>query len=255
MMRFAVIGESCVDEYIYGTCDRVCPEAAALCFKNNGLKKTSFGMAANVVNNIRAIDNSVDIDLITNNYNSSLIIKRRFIDTKYNTIVFREDTNDSCQHIDLKKYDFSKYDCVIFSDYCKGFITDQDIIDICQRSNSNSYKFIDTKKTLGLFIEYMNFVKINSEEFNNNKHNIEYITNQTKLIVTKGDCGAELYDGDTIKHYPTKKINLRDVCGAGDTFLAGLVVKFMQTKDIDLSINYANECSSVVVSKFGVCTI
>ena len=25
-MNIAVIGESCKDEYIYGTCDRVCPE-------------------------------------------------------------------------------------------------------------------------------------------------------------------------------------------------------------------------------------
>ena len=36
--NIAVIGESCVDEYVYGTCDRVCPEAAALCFKHDSIK-------------------------------------------------------------------------------------------------------------------------------------------------------------------------------------------------------------------------
>jgi sugar/nucleoside kinase (ribokinase family) len=54
------------------------------------------------------------------------------------------------------------------------------------------------------------------------------------------------------EYFSTKKVSLRDVCGAGDTFLAGLVVKYIETNDIKKSIIYANECASIVVSKFGV---
>ena len=54
--------------------------------------------------------------------------------------------------------------------------------------------------------------------------------------------------------YETDKIDIRDVCGAGDTFLAALVVKYLETKNIPQSINYANRLAGKVVSKFGVCT-
>lgn len=48
---------------------------------------------------------------------------------------------------------------------------------------------------------------------------------------------------------------LRDVCGAGDTFLAALTINYLATKNIDLAIQFANSCACKVVSKFGVVTI
>ena len=53
----------------------------------------------------------------------------------------------------------------------------------------------------------------------------------------------------------TKKVEVKDLSGAGDTFMAGLVVKFMETDDIDLSIKYANECASKVVTQKGVAVL
>ena len=41
--KIAVIGESCIDEYVYGTCDRVCPEAAALCFHHKNISPALSG--------------------------------------------------------------------------------------------------------------------------------------------------------------------------------------------------------------------
>ena len=43
--------------------------------------------------------------------------------------------------------------------------------------------------------------------------------------------------------------------GAGDTFIAGLVVEYLKTKDISKAIEYAQECATVVVQKAGVATI
>jgi sugar/nucleoside kinase (ribokinase family) len=46
-----------------------------------------------------------------------------------------------------------------------------------------------------------------------------------------------------------KKSEVRDLSGAGDTFLSGLVVKYIETNDIAKSIDYANVCASWVVPK------
>lgn len=251
MYKIAVIGESCIDEYVYGTCERVCPEAAALCFKTNEEKTFNMGMAHNVYSNILSMNSCLDVSLITNNTN---IIKRRFIDYRYNTIVFREDINDSCDPIDIEKYDFSLYDIIVFSDYCKGFLSESDIISICEKAKKTCYIFMDTKKKIKDFIKYIHFLKINSIELKQNILDIKDISRYCNIIVTEGENGATLYSYNNIKNYPTRKIEVRDVCGAGDTFLAGLVVKFLEQNNIDDSINYANLCSSIVVEKFGVTT-
>ena len=52
----------------------------------------------------------------------------------------------------------------------------------------------------------------------------------------------------------TKKIEIRDVSGAGDTFLAALAVKYANTNNIEESILFAQKCSTKVVQKLGVVT-
>jgi len=252
--KIVIIGESCVDEYVYGTCDRVCPEAAALCFHHDNTKTTNPGMAGNTYENLKALnkDNYFIIELITSN---SSIIKRRFIDTKYNSIIFREDINDKCDPIDLSKINFINYDCIIISDYNKGFLSISDICSIKQSKKENCPIFIDTKKELKNLINCVDFIKINSTEFKQNIEDIEKIKKQTTLIVTEGENGATLYSNNITKHFDTEKIILRDVCGAGDTFLAALVANYMKTHDINQSIIFANSCACKVVSKFGVVTI
>ena len=54
---------------------------------------------------------------------------------------------------------------------------------------------------------------------------------------------------------PTEEVPVKDVSGAGDTFLAGLVCKYIKTNDIEKSIKFAQECTMKVVQKHGVTTI
>jgi len=252
--KIAIIGEVCTDQYIFGKCDRVCPEAAALCFSHSNDIRTNLGMAGNVYNNLLSLnkDNIFDISLISP---TSSIIKRRFVDNRYNSIVFREDINDTSERINLNQYEFQQYDCIVFSDYCKGFLLESDIIDICNKKTKNCISFIDTKKDLYKLSEHIDYIKINNYEFKQNEHHLDHITTHANLIVTEGDNGARLYNMKNIKYYPTKKIVLRDVCGAGDTFLAALVFKYLVSLDIDQAIIFANECATKVVSQFGVVSI
>ncbi len=138
---------------------------------------------------------------------------------------------------------------VVVSDYCKGFLTEPDIEFIC---NQHKTVFLDTKKILGWYANNVKFIKINHNEYLNN----ENILNENhillnKTIITKGKYGCE-YQG---KIFPTEEVPVKDISGAGDTFLAGLVVEFLKTKNIIQAIDFAQECTTLVVQKSGVSTI
>ena len=118
MVKFLIIGDSCVDKFIYGECDRICPEAPVPVF--NPIRKTeNDGMAGNVKANIESLDTSCDI--ITN---TQMIIKTRYVDNKTNQMLLRVDEDDYCDPINsqqLKYINDNKFDAVVISDYCKGF--------------------------------------------------------------------------------------------------------------------------------------
>ena len=76
-----------------------------------------------------------------------------------------------------------------------------------------------------------------------------YFKLSKKLIVTLGDKGA-IYDEHTFP--PPKEFLVRDVVGAGDTFLAAVSCHYMINKDIKKAIDFANLCAGQVVGKRGV---
>lgn len=67
------------------------------------------------------------------------------------------------------------------------------------------------------------------------------INNQKKkcLIISKGNKGAEIYFKNKKCIFVAKKIKSKDTIGAGDTFFANFIVKFMYTNDIIKSGNFA----------------
>jgi sugar/nucleoside kinase (ribokinase family) len=56
------------------------------------------------------------------------------------------------------------------------------------------------------------------------------------LIITKGSKGALLYNKEIKrgKIFPTRKVDVYDVAGAGDTFMASLVCTYLKTNDFFL---------------------
>ena len=262
MYNILLIGETCRDEYIYGICDRVCPEAAALVFtRTDDLITFNHGMAGNVYRNLISIDkNILNITFLTNSNINSSIIKRRYIDKRYNTIVLREDIYGKIDKLDfLTNFNYKdinkNYDLIIISDYNKGLIDIKDYHDI-RKIYPNTKILVDTKQKVTVDIaKNIDYLKINKLEYSDIKHNQD-VHSLCDIIVTKGDCGADLYKKNNKKvfSFPTKKIEVRDVCGAGDTFLAALAIKYLYTRNICDSIDFANECAGKVVTKFGVAT-
>jgi len=254
-MTVLVVGDSCKDVFIYGDIIRLSPEAPVPVF--NPLREVSNdGMARNVSNNVEAL--GVTIYTITNQNN---IRKVRYVDTKSNQLVLRVDEHDYCNRIDevllstiqdnkchIAMNGETEIDAIIVSDYCKGFLEEDDIQWICE---NNKNVFVDTKKELGDWINSATYIKINSLE---HEKNIKFFENSDvidKTIVTKGNEGC-LFQG---KMYPTEDVPVKDISGAGDTFLAGLVVEYMKTNDILKAINFAQECTEIVIQKHGVSTV
>ena len=83
--------------------------------------------------------------------------------------------------------------------------------------------FLDTKKLLGDWCDHMNYIKINYYEHARTKHLLKKDL-YDQLIITLGSNGCE-HRG---KIYPVEKVEIKDSSGAGDTFIAGLVVEYLK---------------------------
>ena len=244
MKKVLVIGDGCKDVFQYGKCDRLSPEAPVPVFKPLQAKSNG-GMAVNVYNNIRSL--GVEADIITD----SGVTKTRYVDEVSNQMLLRVDENDEVENIllcDLAKIKYDEYSAVVISDYDKGFLSEEDIIYIC---NNHPLVFMDTKKKIGNWAYGVEFIKINKKEFDANSENLfkEY---NGELIVTLGKEGAMHW----MNKYPIKiEHPVRDLTGAGDTFLAALAVKYLENRDIQEAIMFANKCSAWVVTQKGVAVV
>ena len=55
--------------------------------------------------------------------------------------------------------------------------------------------------------------------------------------------------------YPAEKVNVFDVVGAGDTFLAALTYAYLTHNDIATAITIANRASAIAVQNYGCYTL
>ena len=246
-MIITVIGELCRDVFKYGNVTRLCPEAPVPVL-TDVYKELNWGMAGNVQENLLAHNPELNINLI---HQKNLIKKTRYIDDKTNHMFLRVDEGEN--EIDKlvltpeKIKDINDSDLVIVSDYNKGFLTEEVLVQIGKLSKLS---IIDTKKTISKdLIDSFTFIKLNEHEYERNKNISD--KNKDKFIITLGMNGAK--HNDTIFPSPSPKQTI-DVSGAGDTFTSFFSLKYYETKNISESITFANQMASIVVSKRGVAT-
>tara|TARA_R110002096_G_scaffold43024_3_gene116041 strand:- start:2445 stop:3140 length:696 start_codon:yes stop_codon:yes gene_type:complete len=218
--------------YHDGFVERISPEAPVPIFDLQETYKKK-GMASNVHNNLTSL--GVDVDIITEFSEN----KNRYIDSKTGQQLLRVDEKIEPEFIDTAEDSMEVYDAIIISDYNKGFFLDGEIKKI--RSKFSGPIFVDTKKK-DLYQFKDCFVKINQYEYDQ----AETLTDN--LIVTYGSRKVE-YKNRT---YLPPIVETHDVCGAGDTFLAALVFKYLNTYSIDQAIKFAMQAAAVTVQHIGV---
>ena len=227
--KILLIGDSCTDEYVYGTCERLNPEAPVPILKFNR-KETTKGMAWNVRENLMSFD--IEVYILTN---KESIIKTRYIDEKSNQHILRVDDEGVCDPMDYELPE-DEYDALVISDYDKGFLTEKKIQELVDWFDGPV--FIDSKKTK--LPKKDCYLKINEIES-------KLLKGYKNLIVTKGAGGADYNK----VNYPGEKTKIVDVVGAGDTFLSALVYFYLLCGTIEKAIPYANKASAIAVQNFG----
>lgn len=248
MKKVLIIGERCTDRFIYGEVNRLSPEAPIPVFVPTKTTENP-GMAENVLRNFNSVFSNNDFD-VKGVFQSEKITKTRYVDDKSNYPFIRVDEGESkINQIEFTTELISEIqdvDVVIVSDYDKGFLNQEDLILISQNSK---FSVLDTKKKLSekILKECFNFIKLNEKEFSQNYTEDKKVLE--KLIITLGQKGTRYKDILYPSEFPRETI---DVSGAGDTFLASFTKKYLDTKDIELSIMFANKMANRVVSVRGV---
>ena len=244
MKRILVIGEQCVDKFVYCNAKRLSPEAPVPVL--NPIRTTKNpGMAGNTLANARAL--APDYFTMSLGQNEP-ITKTRYVEEKSNHMFLRLDEGEDkitpfkwTMDIDVL---IGQADIVIVSDYNKGFLTDGDLKEIARKSKLS---ILDSKRQLtNDIIEGFTFVKLNELERLNNP---QLTTNN--IITTLGKKGAEYKN--VLFESPNPQDTI-DVSGAGDTFTAAFIVKYFQLQDERAAIKFANRKASEVVAKRGVVT-
>jgi len=230
-----LIGESCVDEYRYGMCRRISPEAPIPVFEYGQTKRT-LGMARNVEFNLAAL--GANVTIITNN--PEKIIKRRFVDEASGQMILREDVEGYVPVANTSGLDTSRYNAIVVSDYNKGLIHPPHMVNLIKHFNGPVY--VDTKNPeIGHYNHCT--IKMNDSEYNS----VTQWPWDCGIVVTRGAGGASW---NSIS-YPAPPVDVFDVTGAGDVFLATMAYFDLVFTDLPMAIKMAVSLASKSVTHRG----
>ena len=231
--KILLIGDKGVDIYTYGRVNRISPEAPVPIF-NPSRHISKPGMADNVRANLEALGCEVSF------LHGEVSEKERLIDERSKQQIIRIDRDIISTPITFETDIPKVYDAIVVSDYNKGTISYELIEELIE---TGIPVFVDTKKT-DLKRMQGAWVKINELEYSKIKSEC------TGLIVTKGSNGAEAKWHD-IKELAVE-VEVADITGAGDTFLAALAYNYLTTQNLQKAIAFANKASSITVQHVGV---
>lgn len=115
------------------------------------------------------------------------------------------------------------------------------------------------------FCKSADFIKMNDDElfeisrmfgskFRSIEDNLFYLqqkTNTPTICVTKGKHGAVVLNEKELTYFSGYIAEVKDTVGAGDSFLAAFISKFLPTKDVLNSLKYATAVGAFVASNRG----
>lgn len=298
-----IIGDVMVDAYIWGDVNRISPEAPVPVFEAKK-RENRLGGAANVALNIQAlgakpilcgiigkdVKGKVFEDVLQehNLSNQGIIVsperlttcKTRIISSSHHILRVDEEVlenvsdKDSIELVNRVKEIVTnqKVDVVIFEDYDKGLLNEENIKHITDFLNLNNIPTcVDPKKDNFLSYKNTTLFKPNFKEFSiglkediqkgdiqelykhAEKFSAEY--NIENVMVTLSEHGVMLYNKNDQTHIPAEIRNISDVSGAGDTVISTASLALASgLKGQDL-VTIANLAGGLVCEDVGVVPI
>ena len=286
-----VIGDVMLDQYFFGSIDRISPEAPVPVFSVKEIEN-KLGGAANVVNNI--INFGVKTSLISSvakdksgeillellkqrKITSNMIFKKNDVTTtKIRSVVgsqqlLRQDFD--AKLISLTNLEESKIinkinkniSVIILSDYGKGFLSPALCQKIISKANKENIPVLvdpkgnDISKYKNAFAVTPN--KKEALSFTNMEDGVPHEKTLNKLrkennikniIETNGENGINLYSDECHKKFPAvSPKQVFDVSGAGDSVISSIAASLHAGFNIESSLTLANIAAGTVISKIG----
>jgi D-beta-D-heptose 7-phosphate kinase/D-beta-D-heptose 1-phosphate adenosyltransferase len=213
-MKVLVLGDVIIDKYIYGTSTRISPEAPVPVITYIEEKETRGG-AGLVYENLKSL--GVDVEMYDTLEDHS--VKTRIIcDGHYITRIDEDKDADSNAVLQrIKQADFSAYDIVVLSDYDKGTLDNAK--KIIKHINKFNCKVIVDPKRYAHDYEGAWLVKPNNSEYTK----FEFDEWQGNIITTDAGHSVSATIDDKEYTVPVNNLEVADVTGAGDCFMAAFV--------------------------------
>ncbi len=164
----------------------------------------------------------------------------------------------------------SESDVLIYGSLsCRNEVTKNTLFKLL---NTNTFKVFDVNlrpphynfKNVYDLMEKSDLIKFNEDELSEivNPHiksaiiedKIKYVSSLTDakyICVTKGGDGAVLFHKNAFYHNPGYKIKTIDTVGAGDSFLASLIISILSGEELQKSLNHACATGAFVAGRRG----
>jgi len=295
-VRVLVVGDVMLDRYWWGSVGRISPEAPVPVVS---LEKTSLiaGGAANVAANVAGLGAKPYLMGITGEDDEANLfpevlrkanisgftlfpikdrkttIKTRIVAHNQQVVRLDQETTaplSSDQQATLQKTvetAFSETDVVIFSDYAKGFLTDELVVHlIAYGKKSGKMMLIDPKGKDYTKYSGATMLTPNQREAadacgledncsdlveRSGKLLLEKLDLRA-LLITQGEKGMTLLQkGGSSSYLPATPRKVYDVTGAGDTAIATMAVALGSGMDFLRAAEIANTAAGLVVEKIG----
>lgn len=282
-LRIAVIGDLIADHYLFGSVDRISPEAPVPVVRKESTK-TTMGGGGNVFMNLHNL--GVHAELFCN-YDGPPFWDIELTDRIHcNPYPYSKKTRVMCGNHQLLRVDdemqthgphwqwqtfkqmswweylmdnSGSYDAFVISDYNKGVCSDSvinTIIDyqfINRDGGKHSPVIVDAKKNFHRF-QGSYCVKANDKESNDDIIQ-DCVENKgvNIFIQTHGENGISWHTKLGNRKIDGQKVDIVDVCGAGDTVTAILAIVLSEAgPDMGDAIDLANIAAAEVCKRPGV---
>jgi D-glycero-beta-D-manno-heptose-7-phosphate kinase len=291
--RVLVVGDPMLDRYWYGAVDRISPEAPVPVVKVTR-EEERIGAAANVAYNVATLGARASflgvvgedepgrrLETLLRETGIATHLKRdpglrttvklRVIGR--NQQLLRMDFENEPDHEALasqtEAFDqlVPQHDALLFSDYGKGGLAH---ITSMIRAAKSARKAVlvdpkgsDYERYAGATVITPNRLELqqvvgswrNDDELREKAQKLRESLDLGALLVTLGEDGMTLFDGQGQAHVQAQAREVFDVTGAGDTVIATLAALMACGMSAREAMPHANKAGGIVVGKFGTATV
>jgi rfaE bifunctional protein kinase chain/domain len=291
--RVLIVGDAMLDRYLYGSVDRISPEAPVPVVRVTR-QEERLGGAANVALNVKSLGAHATLITVVGEdepaHRLQQLLSAQGIevllgrDAKLHTSVklrvigraqqlLRVDFEDPPDHEVLSNMlaDFERvlagFGAVLFSDYGKGGLTHIAQM-IAWARTAGKIVLVDPKGS-----DYSRYARAsvltpnlaelaeviggwNSEaQLVERAQALRERLNVDNLVLTRSEQGISLFDATGHMHVPAQAREVFDVTGAGDTVIATLATMLAAGVSVRDALPIANRAGGIVVGKFGTASV